>query len=103
MTKRPLSRLRPDARRAISRLLEVDPLVHRQPLEMAAQAVEPHLAGTQAHPLAPAENATAPGIGPLGGRDRQADGAAEVDPAGAVLPIDQHRQRVAGPGAAPAR
>src|SRR6266545_4859326 len=98
-----LTRRRPNARRAISGLFEVDPLVHRQPLEMAAQAVEPHLAGTQAHPLAPAENATAPGIGPLGGRDRQVDGTAEVDPVGAVVEIDQHRQRVAGAGVAPRR
>src|SRR5438093_7499899 len=87
----------------VSRLFEVDPLVHRQPLEMAAQAVEPHLAGTQAHPLAPAENAAASGIGALGGRDRPAYGAAEVDPVGAVVEIDQHRQRVARAGVAPRR
>jgi len=70
---------------------------------MAAQAVEPHLAGPQAHPLAPAENATAPGIGALGSRDRQADRAPEVDPVRAVVQIDQHRQRVAGAGVAPRR
>src|SRR5215813_9954646 len=85
----------------LSRLLEVDPLVHGQSLKLAAQTVEPHLRGAQAHPLAPAENAAAPGLGPLCGRDGQADGAAEVDPVGAVVEIDQYRQRVGGAGAAP--
>src|SRR5207244_8947583 len=60
-----------------SRLLEVDPLVHGQSLQMTAQAVEPHLAGTETHPLAPAENPTAPGVGALRGRDRQTDGTSE--------------------------
>src|SRR5437879_11937188 len=61
------------ARDSLSRLLEVDPLVHRQPLEVAEQAVEPHLARTQAQPLAPARNPTTPGIGDVSGHDRQAD------------------------------
>ena len=43
-----------------SRLLEVDPLVHGEPLEVPAKAVEPHLDRSQADPLATAEDATAP-------------------------------------------
>src|SRR5262245_30961939 len=78
----------------LSRLLEVDPLVYGQPLELAAQAVEAHLGGAQADPLAPAENTAAPRLGPIRGGDGQADGAAEVDPVGAVVQIDQHCQRV---------
>src|SRR5262245_949221 len=82
----------------LSRLLEVDPLVHRQPLELAAQAVEPHLGGAQADPLASAENAASPRLGPARGRDGQADGAAEVDPVRAVVEIDQYGQRMGGTG-----
>src|SRR6267142_5158228 len=87
----------------LSRFLEVDPLVHRESLELAAQAVEPHLGGAQADPLAPAENAATPGLGAVRGRDGQADGATEVDPVRAVVEIDQHRQRVRGAGPASRR
>src|SRR4030095_7179480 len=81
-----------------SGLLEVDPLVDRQPLQVAAQAVESHLDGTQAHPFAPAQDA---GLAryrvPLGG-DREADRASELDAVGAVVQIDQHREGVARAG-----
>src|SRR2546430_9440643 len=43
-------------------------------LEVAAQAVQPHLDRSQPHPLAAAEDATAPGRDLVLGRDRQADG-----------------------------
>src|SRR5580765_4903437 len=81
-----------------SRLLEVDSLGHRQPLEIAAQAVEPHLGGPEAHPLAPSENPTASGFGAVSGCDRQTDGTAEVDLVRPVVEVDQHRQRVARAG-----
>src|SRR4030095_12550481 len=81
-----------------SRLLEVDSLGHRQRLEIAAQAVEPHLGGPEAHPLAPSENSTAPGFGAVSVRDRQTDGTAEVDLVRPVVEVDQYRQRVARAG-----
>src|SRR5438132_288592 len=79
---------------APSRLFEVDPLVHGQPLEIPAQAVEPHLDRAEAHPLAAAQDAAAPRGGLRLRRDRQSDGPAEVDPVGAFVEVDQDRQRV---------
>src|SRR6267142_6377697 len=95
------SRLRPDVRPAISGFLEVDPLGHRQVLEIAAQAIEPHLGGAQPDPLAPPENPTASRLRAVGGGHRETDGATEVDPVRPVVERDQHRQRVgrAGPPA----
>jgi hypothetical protein len=40
-----------------SRFLEVGALVHRQPLEIAAQAIESQLDRAQPHPLATADDA----------------------------------------------
>src|SRR2546423_6787348 len=53
-----------------SRLLEVDALVHGQALQLAPQAIEPHLAGAEPHPLATAEDPAAPGVDALRGGDR---------------------------------
>src|SRR5437667_11359170 len=95
-------RVPPSCRLEASCLLEVDPLVHRQALQVAAQAVEPHLGGAQADPLAPTQDPTAPGFDALGGRDRQTYGPTEVDPVRPVVEIVEHRQRLARAGS-PAR
>ena len=61
----------------------------------APQAVQPHLDRAEPHPVAPAQTMRArrerhrrPG------RDADPDRAAEIDPVGAVVELDQHRQRV---------
>src|SRR2546429_9007535 len=69
-----------------SRLLEVDPLGDRQPLEVAAQAVEPHLGCAQTYPLAAAENPAASGLGAVGGSDPLTDGATAGYPVRGVRP-----------------
>src|SRR3989442_7206919 len=94
-------RVAPSCRLEASCLLEVDPLVHRQALQVTAQAVEPHLGGAQADPLSPTQDPTAPGFDAVGGRDRQTYGPTEVDPVRPVVEIDEHRQLVgrAGPPA----
>src|SRR6059036_971994 len=62
---------------------------------MAPQAVERQLDGAEPHPLAAADDATAPRGDVVRGGDGQADGAAELDAVGALVEVDQHGQRVA--------
>ena len=73
--------------------LEVGALGDRQTLQVAAQAVEAELDRTQAHPIAAALDARA-GFDALLGGDREMDAAAEIDAVGAVVDLDQHRERV---------
>src|SRR5262245_55023521 len=58
--------------------LEIDTLVHRQPLEVPAQAVEPHFDGAEPHPVAPADDTAAPRRDAALGRDREADRACKL-------------------------
>src|ERR1700736_1533493 len=78
--------------------LEVGALGHRQGLEVAAQAVEAELDGTQAHPGAAAIDARAAGLDALLASDREVDAAAEIDAVGAVIDLDQDREGVRGAG-----
>src|SRR5712691_3071400 len=87
--------------RSSSDFFEIDPFDHGQPLEMAAQTVEAHLDRAQAHPLATADDAAAPGGDLLVRRDRQANGASELDPVRAFVEIDQDRQRMRDAGQTP--
>jgi hypothetical protein len=73
--------------------IEVGALGDRQTLQVAAQAVEAELDRTQAHPIAAAIDARA-GFDALLGGDREMDAAAEIDAVGAVVDLDQHRERV---------
>src|SRR5437660_1698172 len=82
---------------------EIDALGDGQAVKGAAQAVEAEFDGTETHPFAAAEDARAAGFGvPLAG-DADADRAAEIDAVGAVVEVDQHRQRVARAAVAPCR
>src|SRR3989442_12630791 len=96
-------RPRPRRTRAASSFLEIDPLVDGQALQMTAQAVQPHLDGAQAYPLATADDAAAPRGDLRLGRDGQTDGAAELDPVRTVVDVDQDRQRMGGAGVTPGR
>src|SRR5687768_12339179 len=78
--------------------LEVDALVHGQALEVAAQAVEPHLGRAETHPFAAADDAAASRGHAMARGDREAHRAAELDPVGAFVKVDQHRQRMRGSG-----
>src|SRR5688500_5140227 len=49
------------SRHSGSYLLEIDPLVHRKPLQMPAEAVEAHFDRAQANPLAAADDAASAG------------------------------------------
>ena len=63
---------------------------------MAAQAVEAELDGTQAHPVATAIDARAARLDPVPRGDREMDAAAKIDAVGAVIDLDQYRERVMG-------
>ena len=66
----------------------------RETLEVAAQAVETELNGTQPHPVAAAIDARAARFHPLLGGDREMDAAAEIDAVGPAVDLDQQRQRM---------
>src|SRR5437870_1634532 len=85
------------------RLLEVDALVDGQSLQIAPQAVQAHLDGAQADPLAAAQDARAPRGGLRLGGDGQADGAAELDAVRALVQVDEHGQRMRGAALLPGR
>jgi len=70
---------------AASGFLEVDPFDHRQPLQEPAQTIEGQFDRAQSDPFASAQDPRAAELDPLGGGDADADGAAEVDPIGAVI------------------
>ena len=84
--------------RRCSHPLEIGALGDREALQVAAQAVEAELDGTEAHPVAAAIDPRAARFDPVSGGDREMDAAAEIDAVGAVIDLDQHRQRVAGAG-----
>src|SRR5260370_31295853 len=84
--------------RAYSHLLEIDLLVNRQALEVAAQAVEAHLDGAEADPVAAAEDTRSSRDDGMRGRDRDVDRGAEIDAGGALVALDQDRQRAARAG-----
>src|ERR1051325_682972 len=83
-------------RRTGSDFFEVDALPDRQALQEAPEAVESHLDRAEAHPLAAADDATAARLHGVRRRDRETDRAAELDAIGAVVEIDEHRERVGG-------
>src|SRR5438876_6374468 len=78
--------------------LEIGAFGDGEGLEVAAKAVEAELDRTQAHPVAAAIDARAAGLDALLGSDREMDAAAEIDAVGAVIDLDQHRERVRGAG-----
>src|SRR5262245_29466788 len=59
---------------------------------MAAQAVEAELDGAQPYPIAPAEDATAPGDGVVARRDSKTYGRSELDPIRTRIEVDQNRK-----------
>ena len=74
--------------------LEVDPLDHRQALEVSAQAVEPQFDRAEPQPFASAQDARAPEGNVLRRSDRDPDGAAEIYPIRSLVKIDQYHQCV---------
>src|ERR1700732_1623632 len=78
--------------------LEVDPFGDRQGLELAVHGGEAELDSAEAHPIAAPDDASAAGDASRLGRNRDADGAAEVDPVGAVVEVDQNGKGVRGAG-----
>src|ERR1700712_5425008 len=87
-------------RDTVSGLLEVDAFDHGQALQVAAQAAGPDSPRAKPHPVSPAENARAAEHDLARGGDADPDGAAEIDAIGAVIEVDQHRQRMRGTGLA---
>src|ERR1051325_5479480 len=83
------------ARCHASRALEIDALGDRQPVEVAAQAIEPQFNRAEPDPLATAENARAARLDIVLGRDCDTDRAAEIYAVGPVVEIDQHSERMA--------
>ena len=81
-----------------SGLLEVDPLDHRQALQVATQAVEPEFDCAEPHPLTTAQDARAPEGNFLRSGDCDPDGAAEIDPIGPLVKVDQYHQCVGRAG-----
>src|SRR5260370_20095669 len=75
---------------------EVDALVDRQAEQMAAQAVQPELDRTGAHPVAAAYKARLARDRGLGVGDADTNRAAEVGPVGACVELDQQGQCMAG-------
>src|SRR5260370_35884575 len=75
---------------------EVDALVDRQAEQMAAQAVQPELDPTGAHPVAAAYKARLARDRGLGVGDADTNRAARVGPVGACVELDQQGQCMAG-------
>src|SRR2546430_10093935 len=88
------ARSRTTTGRILFHLLEIDALVHRQSLQIAAQAVEAHFDRAEAHPLAAADDAAAAWRDVVLGRDRETHGACKFDPVRTFIEIDQHRERM---------
>src|SRR5579872_5136991 len=65
-----------------SGLLEVDALDHRQALEVAAQAIQAQFDGPEPYPIPTSEDARTSEADVALGRDRNPDGAAEIDAIG---------------------
>src|SRR5262245_15570390 len=76
--------------------LEVDALVDRQAEQVPAQAIQPHLDGAGADPVAVADQARLAGNGASAVGDTDADRSAELGSFGAVVEVDQQGERVTG-------
>src|SRR5688572_19829692 len=74
--------------------LEVDTLLHRQALQIAAQAVESHFDRAETDPVTAADDPAAPRCDVGLGRNCDTNGSADIDAVRAFVHVDQDRHCV---------